>query len=393
MKYLIYTSLSIFLLACSGGESSTEATNTSATAKTSGTTESFGDGSGASAESATGAASYTPDFELAIKLTPFVPDYPSLGASGKQMLESRLNTAIAKVAYGGAGQSNPKFIIGPSVTLLSENVTATAPPKYMNTYEVNLLAVDAENEMVMASYAFEVKGVGDSPTKSFINAFREVRFDDEGFFQFLRDAEEKAIGYYTTNCAAILSEAEAEAALRNYDAAYALVSVIPMEAAECFASVKEAKIRFFNASLTENCNELLSKMQAELGKMNDPSASGFNPEAMSYYAMIDRASTCYPEAQKIYNEYTAKLDPKAKVAWEREEREFELKVSQIEANQELRRDSVMANFEYLKNKDNMKAKADIEGNRKLLNKYKYDQLPWIRRVFHLGEHDPFDGSE
>jgi hypothetical protein len=68
-------------------------------------------------------------------------------------------------------------------------------------------------------------------------------------------------------------------------------------------------------------------------------------------------------------------------------------VSQIEANQAFKRDSVMANFEYLKNKDNMKAKADIEGNRKLLNKYKYDQLPWIRRVFHLGNLDPFDGSE
>lgn len=377
---------------CGGGEQTPAANNT--TKKSGGSQSAFGDGSGAGPSGGmTESNAYAPDFELAIKLTPFVPPYASLGESGKRILETRLNGAISKVAYGGSGMDNPKFIVGPEVSLLSENVTATAPPKFMNTYEVTLLALDVDQEMVLSSYAFEVKGVGDSPSKAFMNAFREYKFEDEAFFTFLQNAETKALAFYEANCAAILDEAEAEAARREYDAAYALVSGIPREATSCFESVNDAKERFFAATLAENCNELLSKMEAELGKMNDPSAAGFNAEAMSYFALIDRSAPCFEDAQRAYKSYTSKLNPQARIDWEREQKEFELKVSQIEANQAFKRDSVMANFEYLKNKDNMKAKADIEGNRKLLNKYKYDQLPWIRRVFHLGNLDPFDGSE
>ena len=53
----------------------------------------------------------------------------------------------------------------------------------------------------------------------------------------------------------------------------------------------------------------------------------------------------------------------------------------------------MANFDYLKHKDEMQTKAEIEGNKKLLQKYQYDQLPWLRKVFHLGKYDPFDGVD
>ena len=38
-------------------------------------------------------------------------------------------------------------------------------------------------------------------------------------------------------------------------------------------------------------------------------------------------------------------------------------------------------------------KAEVEGNKKLLQKYQYDELPWIRKIFHLGKYDPFDRIE
>ena len=57
-------------------------------------------------------------------------------------------------------------------------------------------------------------------------------------------------------------------------------------------------------------------MRSELGKFNDPSASGFNSEAMDYYSLIDSKSDCYEDAQKEYKAYLSKLDPKAKRDWQ-----------------------------------------------------------------------------
>jgi hypothetical protein len=326
-----------------------------------------------------------------IQLTPFVPEYPGLGESGKNLLKTRLNKSISKNAYGGEG--NPRFIIGPSINLLFQEVTGTAPTKYACTYEVTLLTLDVVSQMTFNSYSFEIKGVGSSLEKAFISAFRNYSFDSKEFYQFLKDSKNKIDNYYITNCEKIISEADAEAATNNFDVAYQIVKSIPIEADVCFKNAIEKKQLYFQQSLNNDCKQLLSKMKAELGKANDQSASGFNDEAMGYYALIDPKSDCFPEAERIYQEFLKNLNPKAKRDWDLEMVKYKEKIAKIERDDAFRNDSTMANFSYLKHKDEMQAKAEIEGNKKLIQKYQYDQLPWLRKVFHLGEYDPFDGID
>lgn len=336
--------------------------------------------------------SKTGEYTLSVKLTPFIPDYPDLGASGKQLLATRLNAAVAKIGYGGDG-ANPRFIIGPDINLLSKNVTGTAPTKYANTYEVTLMTCDVASETVFATYTFQVKGVGDSPAKAFINAFRDYNFDNDDFYKFLQESQKKILAYYEDNCDKFLQEAESQSKLRNFDAAFTIVNNIPMEAENCFKKVASKKEEFFQQSLNTNCQTVLASMKAELGKANDPSASGFNESAMAFYKMVDRQSSCFAETEKIYQDYLRKLKPEAKRDWEFQMQQYQDKIKKIERDDEFRRDSTMENFSYLKHKDEMQAKAEIEGNKKLLQKYQYDQLPWLRKVFHLGKHDPFDGID
>jgi hypothetical protein len=332
------------------------------------------------------------DFSISIKLTPFIPDYPDLGASGKQLLATRLNAAVSKVGYGGDG-ANPRFIIGPDINLLSKNVTGTSPTKYANTYEVTLMTCDVATETIFATYTFQVKGVGDSPAKAFINAFRDYNFDNDDFYKFLEESQKKILAYYEDNCDKFIQEADAQAKMRNFDAAFTIVNNIPMDASNCYKKIASKKEDYFQKSLNTNCQSVLASMKAELGKANDPSASGFNESAMSFYQMIDRQSSCFAESEKIYQDYIKKLNPKAKRDWEYQMQQYQDKIKKLERDDQFKRDSTMENFSYLKHKDEMQAKAEIEGNKKLLQKYQYDQLPWLRKVFHLGKYDPFDGVD
>lgn len=332
---------------------------------------------------------YQSDDTLDLKLTPFIPDYPDLGGSGKQLLSSRLNQAVSNYAFGGEG-GNPRFIIGPSINLLSKNITATSPTKYANTYEVTLLSLDVGTETTFASYSFTVKGVGDTPAKAFINAFRDYTFETEDFFNFLKKTQDKIAQYYNSNCDKMILEAESEAKTRNYDNAFAMLKSIPIDASSCFEKAMEKKQEYFQLSINTNCQSVLSSMKAELGKANDPSASGFNDAAMSYYSMIDQSADCYNEAEKIYQEYLKKLKPEAKRDWDMQMKAFEAEVAKVERADAFKRDSISMSFDYLKHKDEMQAQAEIQGNKKLLQKYQYDELPWLRKIFHLGKHDPFD---
>ena len=327
----------------------------------------------------------TVSFSSNFKLSVYVADNPDLGLEGGRLIETRLNAAIAKFGISGNG-ANPRFFVGPVVNLISKNVTSSAPTKYMNSYEITLYAVDAINQTIFSSYTFTGKGVGDSPAKACISAFQSQKFNDADFYQFLKSAEEKILKYYNENCDVLITEAESEAATRNYSTAFNILNNIPKECAACFSKAAAKRVEYFQLSLNNDCQSLLANMKAELGKYSDPTASGFNDAAMGYYALIDNKSSCYPEAEKLYNNYIGKLNPKARRDWDFEMKKWEREVVVADKEFQLKSDVAMGNLEYMKFKEEMAAKAEIEGNKKLLQKYQYDELPWIRRIFASRDH-------
>ncbi|MBM3165724.1 MAG: hypothetical protein FJZ80_09720 [Bacteroidetes bacterium] len=327
----------------------------------------------------------TVSFSSNFKLNVYVADNEDIGASGKQLIETRLVAAMTKFGISGSG-ANPRFFVGPVVNLISKNVTATSPTKYLNTYEITLHAVDALNQTIFSSYAFSGKGVGDSPDKACINAFQSQKFDNAEFYKFLKTAEEKILNYYNQNCDVLIQEAEAEAKIRNYSSAFNVLNNIPKECSECFKKVSAKRVEYFQMNLNNECQSILANMKSELGKYNDASASGFNDAAMNYYALIDRQSSCFPEAEKLYNNHMKKMSPKARRDWDLQMKNWEKQVEMADKEFDLKRDKEMGNLEYLKFKEEMAAKAEIEGNKKLLQKYNYDELPWLRKLFTPRQH-------
>jgi hypothetical protein len=208
------------------------------------------------------------------------------------------------------------------------------------------------------------------------------------FYSFLKKAELKIGEYYSMNCDKFLLQADAEIKERNFDAAYTILKNIPIDVGDCFKKALAKREIVFKGFMKQNCNETLLKMKAELGKMNDQTASGFNDDAMSYYVLIDKESTCYSESEKIYQKYLKGLKPAQK-------RDWEMKINQMEKQLSFRSDSMNATYAFNLKMKEMEGQAEIQGNKVLLDKYKedyyYDRLPWLRRVFHLGKLDPFDG--
>ena len=107
---------------------------------------------------------------------------------------------------------------------------------------------------------------------------------------------------------------------------------------------------------------------------------------MTYYSMIDPSSKCFSEAEKIYNSYISKLNPKAKRDWEQSMKVYQDNI-----------DNKKQEWEYKKYEAELKAKMTIEGNNELLEiyrkQYNYEKLPWARKWLHLGNYDPFDGTK
>ena len=316
-----------------------------------------------------------------IRFTPFVPPYPELGIEGVSLIENKINTIVSK--YGVTGNiGNPSFVIIPAINIVSKNITATAPTLYSNKYEVTFYTANLLDGTIFSSTTFSFKGIGESPLKAFINGIEDANINDKDFIKMLTDGKDKAIKYFEANCSSILQEAKTEASQKNFDQAILILKTIPKEV-DCYKTTGELIESYFKSNNAENCNQLLAQMKGEFGKQND--VGNFNPTAMTYFTLIPTDAPCFKEAQSIYNSYLKKLDPKAKQNWQTEEREFNL-----------RKDKQDQDHTYAMTKAELESKTAIEGQTALLSKYKkdyeYEKLPWLRKLVHLGEWDPFDAT-
>ena len=316
-----------------------------------------------------------------IRFTPLVPPYPDLGDEGVVLIENKINSMLSK--FGVTGDvGNPAFVIIPAINITSKNITATAPTMFANKYDVTFYTANILDGTIFSSASFLFKGVGESPLKAFINGLEGSNINEQNFIKMLSEGKEKAMKYFQANCSSILQEAKNEATQKNFAQAILILKTIPKEV-DCYKSTGVLIDKYFKDNNAQNCTTLLSKMKAELG--NQGEMGNFNPTAMSYYSMIPMDAPCYKEAQSTYNSYLKKLDPNAKQKWLTDEREFNL-----------RKDKQENDHTYEMTKAELESKTAIEGQTALLDKYKkdaeYNKLPWLRKLVHLGEWDPFDAT-
>jgi len=155
--------------------------------------------------------------------------------------------------------------------------------------------------------------------------------------------------------------------------AMAMLGSIPAEVGDIYEQAIEEMDKLLPKYLEDECSLVLSQFKAALGtQMN-----GVNKEAMVYYAMIPANSPCKEEANEALDAYKAHLSAEDARQWDRE-------------SEQIRSDNA-----YRELQEELSAKVQITGNECLMDAYKsqasYNRLPWIRKVFHLGSIDPFDG--
>ena len=312
-------------------------------------------------------------FEGKVKLTVMVPD-ENLTPDAAKQLESKLIQMVTANGIGGLG-GNPRYVIAPDVNIIKREVTSTAPVRHLITYDITFYVADIILGTVFASTNIQAMGVGDSETLAFIAAFNDLKPMDAKFQQMLADAQTKIVEYYKQHGTEFVSEAKMLAAKGEIAEAMALLGSIPVEVGDAYNDAIKLMDELLPKYLDKECGLALSQFKAALGAQQ----TGVNKEAMAYYAMIPANSSCKKDADAAYNAYKSQLAAEDARAWERES-------AKIKADEEYRRLQT-----------ELEAKIQITGNKCLLDKYKkdasYNKLPWIRKVVHLGDIDPFDGYE
>lgn len=204
------------------------------------------------------------------------------------------------------------FLITAIANPLEKIVVPGAPAQILQEIDFSFYIVDANRQLVFASCSVTSKGVGQSETKSYMDAIKKVSVGNPEIAAFLSAGKKKIINYYDVEAENIFARTRQLAAAHKYEEALFYLCGFPTESANYMKSI-EAGNDIYRQYLDYTAQKNLAKARSLWAA--DQSTAGANA-AGAHLAEILPEASCYPEALALQTEIKSKI---------REEWEWEMK--------------------------------------------------------------------
>ncbi len=234
-----------------------------------------------------------------IALAAIVPDQAEgIPQSARQLLANKMEQVAVQNGLGAAA-SNPRFCIVPVVNVLSKEITPTAPPMQALNLDVTFYIVDAASQTIFSQTSIQVKGVGQTEDKAYIQALKNLNVKAGQFKGFVESGKEKILEYYNSQCDVVLKGAQALAGQKKYEESLFTLLSVPDVCRECFDKSMDLSVDIYKQYANYKCTEYMSGAKAAWANMNADKAA----ESLG---KITPDMECYEQAVKLADEITQK---------------------------------------------------------------------------------------
>lgn len=233
------------------------------------------------------------DCELFIQVLP-VEGVPS---DVSDLICTRLQNALnanGAIASGDYGQ----FYISAKCGDLYKETLATAPMQVAVNSELTLGIAEIEGGSVFATKTFNLKGVGTTEQRAYINALKGINGANQNLVSFIKEAKDNTIMYFDKNYKSFLTKAKRAASMHDYSQALYYSTLIP----SCSKGYSEAEVvvgEYYQNYVDEEGEKILNNAKAAFAV--SPNANGA-VKAYALLALINPQSKAYNNALKLAND-------------------------------------------------------------------------------------------
>jgi hypothetical protein len=267
-----------------------------------------------------------------ITLATVVPDQiEGLTPAAQSNLENKLSQIVSKNGMGGSSLNN-RFIITANVVVATKDITATAPPMHAYTLDITLYIGDGIEGTLFSNTTVTLKGVGETETKAYMAALKNLKVDDPKYQVFMEKGKQKIIEYYNSKCDFILKEAEMLANKNDFDAAISKLVSIPEVCKQCYDKAMDAVAPIYKKQIDRQCKLNVAEATSAWNKSQDAKGAS---AAGAFLATIDPAASCYAEATALSNAIGKRIK-------ELDQREWDFKLKQQKDDVDIRKATIQA---------------------------------------------------
>ena len=271
-----------------------------------------------------------------ISLSAYVSDQiEGLTPAVQSNLLNKLNQIASKNGMGGSVVNN-RFIITANVTVQTKDITPSAPPMHAYTLDVTLYVGDGIDGTLFSNTNVTLKGVGETETKAYFNALKNLKVDDPKYQVFLETGKKKIIEYYNSRCDFILKSAQTAASQNNFEDAIYQLTQVPEVCKTCFDKCMDAVAPIFQKQIDRDCASKLNTANTWWSTNMDVLTANQVGEILS---SIDPQANCFKEVKLLSSKIEARvkeLDNREwKMALKNQQDEIDIKKASIKAARDI----------------------------------------------------------
>ena len=223
-------------------------------------------------------------------------------AGAKALMESKLTQVLTKNGIAGLDYQG-QFALTVVAVPIDKDIIAGPPAKIAEKMELNLYIVDLYNKTILASTAVNVRGLGETETKSYVDAIRRMPAQSKELTKFVEEGKAKIVDYYDAKAPQMIKKAQALCQQKEYGEAMHILAMIPEEC-KYYDEALHAGVEVYQAYVNNQCNiNLAAARQAWAAEQNSTGAY----KAGEYLAQILPDAACYGEAMDLYKEIKGKV--------------------------------------------------------------------------------------
>lgn len=222
-----------------------------------------------------------------------------------QYLNDRLKQILATEGIVSDPGLSPFVVTAKFNHIMQQTLPGPPVQTALRTY-LTLYMGDITSETVYYASTVELRGVGTSPQRAFINALRSVNDVNAQIQDFVSKAKTKVIDYYDANYEQIIQKAKLAASQHYFERALWILSPVP-ECCKGYTAVSKLMATYYQCLIDREGDALYQSALAAWAV--DPTDTGAF-DAFGYLIMIDPESSAYNKAMALANEIksTVKAD-------------------------------------------------------------------------------------
>ena len=237
-----------------------------------------------------------------ITITPYIATESGINGESAKLLKTKLNqiVTIGEVT-GGFDQ---RFIITPTLNILSESTTASIPQKTSLKVSFMFFVGDGVAGSLFGSSNIEVVGVGNNHEEAVYSAIRKINIHNKDIQSLIAESKIRIIKFYNTVSSSLIKEAEGYIARNNYETALSKLAVIPAICQE-YDKAQKLIIKCGSKILERDNLGFLTKAKAIWSA--NPNEDGAR-EASKYISQISVSSSAIKtEVNRLTNQMRERL--------------------------------------------------------------------------------------